>query len=113
MQIFFLLLQPLLLPGKMPQHMQQQGVGYGHPMKSKGPDQHWIVRFSVELLEEVETLAPSCLLAGVCEFPQHDDVGLHILSHSLSSSLWASGCRGRKGGVSHYTAGLEVHMHMH
>jgi hypothetical protein len=50
-------------------------------MKSKGRDWHWIVGFGIELLEEVETLAPSCLLAGVHEFPQHDDVVVQTFTH--------------------------------
>ena len=81
MHFFFLLLHPLLLCSKMLQNMQQQGVGYVQCMKSKGRDQHQIVRFSIELLEELETLAPSSLLTGVCEFPQHDDVVVQMFVH--------------------------------
>ncbi|KIC70673.1 hypothetical protein DB44_GR00010 [Candidatus Protochlamydia amoebophila] len=102
-----------MLSGKMLQHMQQQGVSYSHCTKSKGCDQHQIVRFSVELLEEVETLAPSCLLTGVHKFPQHDNVVAQTFAHLQAllviASLWASGCKGRKGGVSHYAAVVEVH----
>ena len=81
MHFFFLLLHPLLLCSKMLQNMQQQGVGYIQCMKSEGCDQHQIIRFSVELLEELETLAPSSLLTGVCEFPQHDDVVVQTFAH--------------------------------
>jgi hypothetical protein len=81
LHFFFLILHPLLLSGEMLQNMQQQGVGYIQCMKSEGPDWHWIVGFGVELLEELGTLAPSCLLTGVCEFPQHDDVVVQMFPH--------------------------------
>ena len=81
MHFFFLLLQPLLLSGKGHQNMQQQGVSYIQCTKSEGRDWHQIVGFSVELLEEVETLAPSCLLTGVHKFPWHDNVVVQTFSH--------------------------------
>ncbi len=82
MQSLFVCLQVLLLPGDMPQHMQQQGVAYGHPTKSEGRDRHRIVGFGIELLEEFKTLAPSRPLV-VHEFLQHDDVVRQMFVHLL------------------------------